>query len=148
MEQKTKKAQVVLAAIDSMSRNFKLLLLQTNEQRGKFWQNVTGKIEGNETFEEGALREAIEETQLKVESIVDIVDLGLTYEFTDGRNRKVREKCFLIILDSIWNIKLDPGEHRDFKWISPEEIQEGIVEYRSNFETLEKAKLTLRQWGA
>lgn len=147
MEQKTKKAQVVLAAIDSRSQDFKLLLLQTNERRGKFWQNVTGKVEGDETFEEGALREAIEETQLNVESIVDMVDLGLVYEFTDTRGRKCREKCFLIVLDKVWDIKIDPKEHQDFKWISPDEIKSGIVEYASNFETLEKAKLTLRHWG-
>lgn len=147
MEQKTKKAQVVLAAIDSQSQNFKLLLLQTNERRGKFWQNVTGKVEENETFEEGGLREAIEETALNIESIVDMVDLGLVYEFTDSRGRKVREKCFLIILDQIWDIKIDPKEHQDFKWVSLDEITEGIVEYHSNYETLEKAKQILRHWG-
>lgn len=147
MEQKTKKAQVVLAAINSKSQSFKILLLQTNERRGKFWQNVTGKVEENETFEEGALREAMEETQLKLDSIVDLVDLGLTYEFTDSWKRKVREKCFLIILEKTWDIKIDPHEHMDFKWIGLDEIHDGIVEYRSNYETLEKAKQTLRHWG-
>lgn len=147
MDQKTKKAQVILAAIDKTSQNIKFLLLQTNERRGKFWQNVTGKIEDNETFEEGGLREAIEETQLSIESIVDIVDLGLTYEFTDSRQRKCHEKSFLIILDELWDVKLDPKEHLDFKWISQEEVEEGIVKFRSNLETLEKAKLILRHWG-
>ena len=50
MEQKTKKAQVVLAAIDEASQNFKFLLLQTNQRRGNFWQNVTGKVEKEETL--------------------------------------------------------------------------------------------------
>jgi 8-oxo-dGTP pyrophosphatase MutT (NUDIX family) len=147
MNQKTKKAQVLLAAIDQPSQNFQFLLLQTNEQRGKFWQNVTGKIEGDETFEEGGLREAIEETQLKVESIIDIVDLGLNYEFTDQRGRKVHEKSFLIICDQKWDIKIDPKEHVNFKWIKQDDIEEGIVKFRSNLETLEKAKLILRHWG-
>lgn len=147
MDQKTKKAQVVLAAIDDDSQSFKFLLLQTNERRGKFWQNVTGKIEDNETFEEGGLREAIEETHLNIENIVDIVDLGLVYEFTDQRQRKVHEKCFLIILDKKWDIKIDPKEHLAFKWINLNEVEEGIVKYRSNLETLEKAKLVLRHWG-
>ena len=147
MEQKTKKAQVVLAAIDEASQNFKFLLLQTNERRGKFWQNVTGKVEAEETFEEGGLREAIEETQLDLESIVDLVDLGLEYKFTDQHGRKVQEKCFLIILDKTWKVKIDPKEHVDLKWISPSEIQDGIVKYQSNLETLQKAKLILRHWG-
>jgi 8-oxo-dGTP pyrophosphatase MutT (NUDIX family) len=147
MNQKTKKAQVLLAAIDQASQNFQFLLLQTNEQRGKFWQNVTGKIEGDETFEEGGLREAIEETQLKVETIIDIVDLGLNYEFTDQRGRKVHEKSFLIICDQKWDIKIDPKEHVNFKWIKQDDVEEGIVKFRSNLETLEKAKLILRHWG-
>ena len=147
MERKTKKAQVILAAIDESSHSFQFLLLQTNERRGKFWQNVTGKIEDEETFEEGGLREAMEETHLKIESIVDIVDLGLSYEFVDQHDRKVHEKCFLIILDQKWDIKIDPKEHIAFKWISTDAVEEGIVKYRSNLETLEKAKLILRHWG-
>jgi len=147
MDQKTKKAQVILAAIDKDSQDFNFLLLQTNERRGKFWQNVTGKIEGRETFEEGGLREAIEETQLKIESIIDIVDLGLTYQFTDQRERKVHEKCFLIVLEHKWDVVIDPKEHIGFKWISQNDVQEGIVKFRSNLETLEKAKLILRHWG-
>ena len=147
MDQKTKKAQVILAAIDEASQSFQFLLLQTNERRGKFWQNVTGRIEKGETFEEGGLREAIEESGLKIESIVDIVDLGLTYEFVDQRERNVREKSFLIICDNKWDITIDPKEHQDFKWVDQKEIEEGIVKYRSNLETLEKAKLILRHWG-
>ena len=147
MDQKTKKAQVILAAIDKDSQSFNFLLLQTNERRGKFWQNVTGKIEENETFEEGGLREAIEETQMKIESIIDIVELGLTYQFTDQRERKVHEKCFLIILEDKWDVVIDPKEHVGFKWISQNEVEEGIVKFRSNLETLEKAKLILRHWG-
>jgi dihydroneopterin triphosphate diphosphatase len=147
MERKTKKAQVILAAIDESSQSFQFLLLQTNERRGKFWQNVTGKIEEDETFEEGGLREAMEETHLKIESIIDIVDLGLSYEFVDQHGRKVKEKSFLIILDQKWDIKIDPKEHIDYKWIRTEEVEEGIVKHRSNLETLEKAKLILRHWG-
>ena len=147
MNQKTKKAQVIIAAIDKDSHCFKFLLLQTNEKRGKFWQNVTGKIENEETFEEGGLREAIEETQLNIESIVDIVDLGLSYEFNDQHGRRVNEKSFLIICDAKWDIKIDPKEHQSFKWIGLDEVEEGIVKFRSNLETLEKAKLILRNWG-
>lgn len=147
MNRKTKKAQVILASFDSESQSFQFLLLQTNEQRGKFWQNVTGKIEDEESFEEGGLREVIEETQLDIETIIDIVDLGLSYEFNDQRNRKVHEKSFLIICDKKWDVKIDPKEHQDFKWIDQSEVKEGIVKYRSNLETLEKAKLILRNWG-
>ncbi len=147
MANKTKKAQVVLAVIDNISHSFEFLLLQTNERRGSFWQNVTGKIEDQETIEEGGLREAIEETNLNIEHIVDMINLGLVYEFTDKRGRKVHEECFLIILDCKWEVKIDPHEHQDYKWVPLKNINHSSVKYESNFETLEKSSKLLRNWG-
>jgi len=147
MANKTKKAQVVVAVIDQPSQSFQFLLLQTNERRGSFWQNVTGKLEDNETFEEGGLREAIEETQLNIEAIVDILSLGLKYEFVDQRERKVNEECFLIILDSKWNVVIDPSEHQNYKWVSLHDIKPGIVKFESNYECLVKAQNILKHWG-
>jgi 8-oxo-dGTP pyrophosphatase MutT (NUDIX family) len=147
MSKKTKKAQIVLAVIDSSSHDFYFLLLQTNERRGSFWQNVTGKVEENETIEEGGLREAIEETQLNIEDIVDIVNLGLIYEFVDQRKRKVHEECFLIILDKKWDVKIDPHEHQDFRWVPMAKINRESVKHLSNYETLEKSSQILRHWG-
>jgi 8-oxo-dGTP pyrophosphatase MutT (NUDIX family) len=147
MSNKTKKAQVVLAAIDQPGQSFHFLLLQTNERRGSFWQNVTGKLEDNETFEEGGLREAIEETQLNIEHIVDIIGLGLKYEFTDQRSRKVHEESFLIILDKKWDVKIDPSEHKNFKWVSISDINSESVKFESNLECLMKAQNLLRHWG-
>lgn len=147
MDKKTRKAQVVLVALDPERHSFSFLLMKTNEKRGSFWQNVTGKIEDEETFEEGALREAMEETGFEVDLIVDIVDLNLAHEFTDERKRNVHEKSFLIILDQKWDIKLDPKEHGDFKWIDAEEIKPGIVKHDGNFEALDRALQLVKHWG-
>lgn len=147
MANKTKKAQVVLTVIDESRHSFHFLLLQTNERRGSFWQNVTGKVEDGETIEEGGLREAIEETNLNIESIVDIINLGLVFEFTDQRERKVHEECFLIILDKKWEVKIDSNEHQSYKWVPLNEIHPEIVKYRSNLEALEKSNKILRHWG-
>jgi isopentenyldiphosphate isomerase len=76
-----------------------------------------------------------------------MMGLGLSFDFTDGRDRKVHEECFLIILDQKWNIKIDPHEHDDFKWVSLNDIDRDSVKYLSNFETLEKASNILRHWG-
>lgn len=147
MSTKTKKAQIVLAALDQASHNFSFLLLQTNERRGSFWQNVTGKLEDNETFEEGGLREAIEETGLEVESIIDMVNLGLVYEFTDQHKRKVHEECFLIVLDKRWEIKIDPHEHQAHKWLPVDELTTESVKFESNYEALRKSQKLLKHWG-
>ncbi len=147
MANKTKKAQVVIATIDHTSHSFKFLLLQTNVKRGSFWQNVTGKIEDNESFEEGGLREAIEETKLSIESIVDIVNLSLPFEFKDLRERKVHEECFLIILDKMWDIEIDPGEHQAYKWVGLDEIHPEIVKFESNYMALQKSQKLLKNWS-
>lgn len=147
MEKKTRKAQVVLAVVDHSRQSFLFLLLQTTRQRGEFWQNVTGKVEKDETYEEGALREAIEETGLVLESIVDIVDLNLSHDFVDQHKRNVHEKSFLIILDVKWAVKLDPSEHGNFKWVPLEEIGPGYVKHKGNFEAITKSKNILKQWG-
>lgn len=147
MANKTKKAQVVIAVIDQASQSFKFLLLQTNQKRGSFWQNVTGKLEDEESYEEGGLREAIEETKLSIESIVDIVNLNLSFEFIDLRERKVREECFLVILDHHWKVEIDPNEHQDHKWIGINEIHPEIVKFESNYEALLKSQKLLKNWS-
>jgi 8-oxo-dGTP pyrophosphatase MutT (NUDIX family) len=147
MDKKTRKSQIVLATVDEKRQSFLFLLLRTNKQRGEFWQNVTGKIEVDETYEEGGLREAMEETGVNVESIVDIVDLGINHDFIDQRNRNVHEKSFLIILDKKWDIKIDPKEHNDFKWVAMAEVGPESVKYKGNFEALEKARQLLKHWG-
>lgn len=147
MANKTKKAQMVLAVIDIASQSYEFLLLQTNEKRGSFWQNVTGKIEDGETFEEGGLREAIEETALSIESIIEITGLGLKFDFIDLRGRDVHEECFLIILDSKWKVKIDPHEHQDHKWVPLKDIARESVKFESNYEALKKSISILKQWG-
>lgn len=147
MANKTKKAQMVVAVIDQPSQSFDFLLMQTNEKRGSFWQNVTGKIEEGETFEEGGLREAIEETGLQIEKIVDIIDLKLNFEFCDLRGRDVYEECFLIILDEKWSVKIDPHEHQGYKWINFNEIHRDVVKFESNFEALVKSQKILKHWS-
>lgn len=147
MGNKTKKAQVVLAAIDQPGHNFQFLLLQTNERRGSFWQNVTGKLDKGETYEEGGLREAIEETALKIENIIDILNLNLSYDFIDLRERDVHEETFLIILDNKWDVKIDSHEHQSFKWVSLDDIQRESVKFESNFEALQKSQKLLKHWS-
>lgn len=68
------------------------LILQTNERRGGFWQNVTGSVESNENILDAARRELIEETSLEID---DIRILDIEFKFEDQWKRSVQEKCFL-----------------------------------------------------
>ena len=147
MSQKTKKAQVIVAAIDKASQAPEFLLLQTNEKRGGFWQNITGKVEDDETFEAGGLRETIEETGLPLEGIQEILHLGLRYEFLDQHKRNVVEETFLIITDTKWDVKIEAIEHQAFRWVHIDEIFDGIVKFDSNYEALLRAQKLMKLWG-
>lgn len=137
MARKTRKAQVVIVGYDAESQSVSYLLLQTNERRGSFWQNVTGKVDAGEKYEDGAVREVIEETQLKPEWIVAFVDLDLTHNFIDERKRDVHEKSYLLIADRTWKVTIDPHEHRDHKWVKS--FDRSSVKHLGNFEALTKA---------
>lgn len=138
MATKTRKAQVVIAGYDAQSQSLAYLLMQTNKKRGQFWQNVTGKIDAGESYEEGAIREVIEETGLKPESMIHFIDLQLSHEFIDQRKRDVHEKSYLLLVDHLYKVKIDPHEHQDHKWVK--EISRNSVLHLGNFEALEKAQ--------
>jgi hypothetical protein len=48
------KVQVVVLA--QLGQTLEALLLKTNEQRGLFWQNITGSVERGESFSKAAER--------------------------------------------------------------------------------------------
>ena len=131
-----KKVQVVIMA--TTNSEWHTLLLQTNKQRGSFWQNVTGHVKAGETFEEAAQRELLEETQLK--SIQTIEPLPLTLQFDDKRTETYyQEECFLAFSPTLLNPKLDPNEHQNFKWVPVQEMNSHSYHYGSNFKAYEKA---------
>ncbi len=141
MAHKTRKAQVVITALDAQSQSVSYLLLQTNKSRGSFWQNVTGKVDAGESYEEGAVREVIEETSVKPEWFVHFIDLKLAHNFIDGWKRDVHEKSFLLIVDRKFKVKIDPNEHQSHKWVNS--IKRSMVKHAGNWEAIEKAQKIL-----
>lgn len=140
MSQITRKAQVVIATPDPY-----LLLLQTNQERGSYWQNCTGKIEDDEDFIAGATREAMEETGLAEDNIIDAQDIDLQHDFTDRWHRQVVERAILILVKEKWDIIIDPSEHQNFKWLAIDDLSFESVKYPGNFEALKKASLMLKE---
>ena len=141
-----KKVQVVIAGLDKSSGTYKILLLMTNEKRGSFWQNVTGSVEKNESEEAAALREVMEETGLKLEDVVDLIDLKLIHHFTDSRDKKCQEYSFLLITDKQWKIKIDPHEHQESHWCEIDKLSIHSVKYDTNWETLQKAIKLIKRY--
>jgi ADP-ribose pyrophosphatase YjhB (NUDIX family) len=104
-----------------------LLLQQPSESRhANLWGPPGGHKEKDETPIETALREIKEETNLDIE-ITGLVEAGIkTHE--DG-------KITVIALYSgkpkdIKNLKVDPSEVANYKWVSLEEIKKDIYPLR------------------
>lgn len=111
-----------------------LLLLQFAKFHNQGFQNITGSVEKDESFEEAAIRELMEETGLES----PLIDIGLTYRFKDRWGFDVEEKVFLCELASIPSITLSL-EHKSFKWIPVKEVTESDYVFPANFEAFKKA---------
>jgi len=132
--EKHKKVQVVTLAKEN--QDIFVLMLQMKEDRDFKWQNVTGSVDAGEDFFDGAKRELVEETGLSAE----LSELPLTYEFRDRWGKDVLEKVYVATLTQRENnIKLDPTEHGDFKWLNIKDVDPSNFGYPSNFEAFKKA---------
>jgi len=98
----------------------KILILhrQNHKPQGNTWGLPAGKIDDNEDKIEAMLREIFEETGYKI----DLSNL----EYLDKVYVKYPEYSFIyhmfrLVINSEPLIKINPEEHQDFKWVSPNE---------------------------
>ena len=130
-----KKVQIII--IEKKSDIPGVLLLRTNKFRGNFWQNVTGSVEKNESFENAALREVQEETGIKDNSTT-ITDAELSFNFCDKNNNQIEEKVFLMALETIPPILISE-EHDSYQWKRITEVTSNDFNYKSNYDAFLKA---------
>ena len=143
MPRKTRKAQVVIAGYDAKSQLFSYLFLQTNQRRGEFWQNVTGKVDAGETYEQGAIREVIEETKMNPDWIIHFIDLKISHNFIDERKRDVHEKAYLCVINRTFSVTIDRHEHQDFRWET--DPRRSSVKHLGNYEAIEASRKILEE---
>ena len=121
-------------------RKGQVLLLQTNVERGEFWQPVTGSINAGETFAEGAMREAQEESGLVFDG--ELKYLEYEFEF-HGKFGRVIERVFAWE-SSRGEVKLEPREHQNYRWISFAEAEKAL-KFSSNIEGLHRLQKRLEK---
>lgn len=132
------KVQVWVWSRNPADEEARVLLLKMREERGGFWQPITGSVEESDVdLEAAALREFTEETSL----VAARAPKALGYEFTFASRwgGNCRESVFEVEVP--WQgrgplVKLDPQEHTDFRWLTPEEARK-LLHFESNLQPLE-----------
>ncbi len=121
-----KKVQVVVIADNH------LLLLEFNNQIPNNYvgfQNITGSVEGEESFLEGAQRELTEEAGIHA----PVIDINFQHEFFDRWKKQCIERVYLCHLKTKPEIILNE-EHLFFKWVPIEKVTPADYTFPSNFE--------------
>lgn len=124
-----KKVQVVIIAEES------LLLFEFNNQIPNNYvgfQNITGSVDGDESFEEAAIRELAEEAG--VDS--SVIDINKEFSFFDRWKKHCVEKVYLCHLNKKPEITLN-DEHLFYKWVPVNDVVVNDFTFPTNFEAFE-----------
>jgi len=117
---------------DIETGSYEVLLLRTIAKRGSFWQPVTGSVEKGETVAAAALREAREETGLAFAHEIESLDKSFVFE---SPRKEIEEHGFALRAPDGGAIKMDPREHDDHQWVTPEAALK-LVYFSSNADML------------
>lgn len=112
LENKGKYGASVVVIFSSSGKVLLLKRASDDDWMPNKWAFVGGKIEKNETEEEGAVREVQEETGIKLNKN----DLEFLY-------KEKNVYYFMAQLDNRQNVKLDKDESSSFKWCSLEQVK-------------------------
>ncbi len=84
-----------------------------------YWEQVGGKADPGETHEQAAIREVKEEAGIRIQPI----RLYNTYEYTHRTMGPMCEYAYLCKIAGDSTVTISE-EHSDYKWITPEELEQ------------------------
>jgi len=104
------------------------LLLKRNEQKGGFWQPITGGVKDGENLAQAVNREMQEETDIT--SYLRIINDVHYFEFDTAEYGILKEYVFGVQIAPDMYAKLSP-EHTEMKWCTLEESLV-LLKYENN----------------
>jgi 8-oxo-dGTP pyrophosphatase MutT (NUDIX family) len=114
--------QVLVYPVRRRKEAWEFLLLKRIEERGGFWQGVTGAPEEGEGILDGARRELLEETGYTPKQIIQ-TDFSYTIDVKDVKGgvypkgvKEIPEYVFIAIISTLEEPVIDASEHTQWKW--------------------------------
>ena len=110
----------------SSAPNPRVLLLQRapHDSNPNKWEPPGGACDDTDaSILHAAARELFEETSLQAERFVSVV--GDPYVFKLRSGKVVGRFYYLVEVDDVKSVKLDPNEHQDYVWVGEAEVREG-----------------------
>lgn len=115
-------------------------MLKRNQEKGGFWQPITGGVEDGESLAQAVNRELWEETGIS--KYVRVINDVYYFEFNTTEYGKLKEYVFGIEVAPDIEAKIS-SEHTEMKWCTLEESL-ALLKYEDNKSALKKLNSLLR----
>ncbi len=116
-----KKQIRTVGAFLEYDNKFLILYRSPSESNGELWGLPAGKVEKDESDVNAIIREVFEETGLKLtETEVELIDV-YRWEFPKV---DIDFPTFKVKLDNFFDVILNPEEHSEYRWVTPQECFE------------------------
>lgn len=127
-------AQVNVVCKKKINNQNKYLVLKRNQEKGGFWQTVTGGVEISELLSIAAQREVEEELNLNSSDVLQVYPTDYTFSYIGGEGYELHEYVYGCELREGTDISLS-DEHTKHEWLSVEEAAEK-VKYEGNRQSI------------
>ena len=119
-EQATKDGVTHFATGVAIFRDGKLLVVRRvpDDSFGGQYEIPGGGVDEGEAFTVGAIRETLEETGLRVSTVISEFE---GFDYQTRSKLKVRQINYKVAVES-GEVKLEPAEHDDYRWINETDI--------------------------
>jgi len=87
---------------------------------GGIYELPSGKVDSGESLTEALKREVLEETNLVIKEIVGLSD---TFDYKSKSGVKTRQFNFVVLVEDVNKLRLNPEEHDLFEWIQFKDIE-------------------------
>lgn len=114
--------------------DYKFLVLKRREDKGGFWQSVTGGVKEGENEIIALKRELKEETGIS--EYRKLINLRYSYSFSLPHLGELMENVYAVEVSPHIEIILSP-EHTEYRWVDFEEAL-SLIKYETNKEGFRK----------